>query len=238
MKVTIPTKEEDLLLLSAAQLGDIVSRNELITRHMPFILSFCKRYMSANYLPFVEFDDLVSICVLAMIHAIRKFDKEKTKGRFVTYAAFWLKAYLERYMNGYQMLRVPVSTIRLYQKREKPKQRMLDAIKYFIELRQSGNVETVIDKAMSPSEEAEYNEELMLIKDAIKHYKKELDNTHRELDRVSNERLLQSRILNSIRELLILRTEWNGVFAKGEDLSSIIKEIVETGKATPRGIPQ
>jgi hypothetical protein len=78
----------------------------------------------------------------------------------------------------------------------------------------------------------------MLIQDAIKHYKKELDNTHRELDSVTNDRMMQSRILNSIRELLVLRTEWNGVFAKGEDLSSIIKEVIETGKATPRGISQ
>ena len=78
----------------------------------------------------------------------------------------------------------------------------------------------------------------MLLKDAIKHYKKELDNTHRELDSVTNDRMMQSRILNSIRELLITRTDWNGVFARGEDLSTIIEEVIETGKVQPRGIPK
>jgi hypothetical protein len=69
-----------------------------------------------------------------------------------------------------------------------------------------------------------------------KHYKKELKQAEIVINRLENDRLFQSRILNTIREHLITRTKWNGVFLKGEDLSTIVLELLEKKDVEPRSI--
>lgn len=50
-----------------------------------------------------------------------------------------------------------------------------------------------------------------------------------EIERLEHEKLLQSRILNRIREVLLLRTEWKGEFTKGQDLADIVEEALKNG---------
>lgn len=69
-----------------------------------------------------------------------------------------------------------------------------------------------------------------------RHYKKEMKQAEIVISRLEGEKLFQSRILNTIREHLITRTNWNGVFLKGEDLSTIVLELLEKKDVQPRTI--
>lgn len=104
----IPTPDEDQRLIQAAQSGNVDARNELISRHMPFIIrtarTYCRR--SAG----IEVDDLVQACVLAMIRAIHKYDTDKANGRFVWYASHWLRRFMDDAIQDSQGVRVPLST--------------------------------------------------------------------------------------------------------------------------------
>lgn len=68
----------------------------------------------------------------------------------------------------------------------------------------------------------------------IKHYKQELRQAQAQMDRLEDEKAFQSRVLNTIRELLLTRTNWNGVFHKEETLATIIQEYLETKDVQPR----
>ena len=70
------------------------------------------------------------------------------------------------------------------------------------------------------------------------HYRKELDQAHLQIDTLERDKAFQSRILNSIREMLVIRTSWDGVFSKGEDLSTLVSEYLETKDVRPRCIEQ
>lgn len=62
----------------------------------------------------------------------------------------------------------------------------------------------------------------------------QLSQAEQEIDRLSRNIRKQSIILNSIRELLLTKTEWNGTFGKGEDLSHIIaKNLKRRGETCP-----
>lgn len=67
-------------------------------------------------------------------------------------------------------------------------------------------------------------------------YRKQLDKAHIEIDNLTDQVATASRILNKIRELLITRTEWNGLFYKGEDLSDLVKEALEKGNVEARSV--
>lgn len=69
-----------------------------------------------------------------------------------------------------------------------------------------------------------------------RHYKKEMKQAEIVISGLEKDRLFQSRILNTIREHLITRTNWNGVFLKGEDLSTIVLELLEKKDVQPRTI--
>lgn len=69
-----------------------------------------------------------------------------------------------------------------------------------------------------------------------KHYKKEMKQAEIVITRLETEKLFQTRILNTIREHLITRTNWNGIFNKGEDLGTIVLELLEKKDVEPRSI--
>ena len=62
----------------------------------------------------------------------------------------------------------------------------------------------------------------------------QLNQAEEEIDRLARNIKSQSVILNKIRELLLTKTEWNGTFGKGEDLSDIVeKNLVKRGTSCP-----
>jgi hypothetical protein len=62
----------------------------------------------------------------------------------------------------------------------------------------------------------------------------ELERAEEEIERLARNIRNQSIILNKIRETLLTKTDWNGIFSKGEDLSNVMeKYLVKRGAACP-----
>jgi hypothetical protein len=109
--VHTPTPEEDRSLLASAQAGSVDSRNELIRRHIPFILNYCRKQRRCAYM---TRDDMAHECVLATMRAIDKYDAAKANGRFMAYARQWMRDWLAKARNCYALWNVPLSTRFLY----------------------------------------------------------------------------------------------------------------------------
>ena len=69
----------------------------------------------------------------------------------------------------------------------------------------------------------------------IKHMRKNLIKYENQVDELTVKLDFQSRILNMIREHLLTRTEWDGVFDEKETLADLVKELIEDGNISPRG---
>lgn len=87
VKLGIPTREVEHCLLAAAQAGCQRSREELLTRHAPFVVK-----MSANYrnmgMPML---DIFQQGMMGLDKAITRFDLSKHKSRLITYAVWWIR---------------------------------------------------------------------------------------------------------------------------------------------------
>lgn len=126
-------QEKDLLL--KAKDGDIDARNQLIMRHLPLLISkanyFHRKHCCARH---CESEDLIHVCVLAVIHAIKKFDP--TNGcKLASYAGFWVKCYLQNARYEYSMFDIPRTTRESYARnkdRMRPSTRW--AVEHFAEL--------------------------------------------------------------------------------------------------------
>jgi len=161
-RVRVPTPEEDIALITAAQSGNIQARNELIVRHLPIILTIAGQYHAKKERPtHVEIEDLAHVCVFGVIHAIRKYDVRKAMGRFIAYAKYWMRHYMDKAMNEYEMIRVPASTRFAYEKGKLSN----PATKKAIESAALGllsDPERILDERLTPLEAAIYEEECEL----------------------------------------------------------------------------
>lgn len=111
-RVNVPTEDETQKLLARARGGDVSARNEIVERTMPFILMYARRnsaYRGCGWK--LSEDDLVQAGALGMMHAIKKYDPAKAKGRFITYSALWLRAYMNVAIRDATMLKIPDSTM-------------------------------------------------------------------------------------------------------------------------------
>jgi DNA-directed RNA polymerase specialized sigma subunit len=109
------TTDEERELIAAAQDGDLQARNRIIMRHIPAMVTVAKEYRHKRGYPcYVETDDLVHVCVMGVIHAIRKFNPAKTTGTFLSYSRFWMRSYLNNAMLEYGLWHVPRSVTREY----------------------------------------------------------------------------------------------------------------------------
>lgn len=92
-----------LELIALAQSGDLSARNQIIERHIMFVIFMANRYASV----YVPVEDMVSDGVMGMMEAITRYDPSK-KVKFVTYAYFWIKLWIIRHaiLNG-RLIRIP-----------------------------------------------------------------------------------------------------------------------------------
>jgi RNA polymerase primary sigma factor len=87
--------EDDRALAVRARNGDAAAREELTRRNQPLVRSFARR-QSRGTLPL---DELVQEGNLGLLRAIEKFDPAAGT-KFGTYALWWIRAYVWRYLNG------------------------------------------------------------------------------------------------------------------------------------------
>ena len=72
--------------------GDVVARDELVNRFMPFARKLAVRYIHSRE----PMDDLVQVASIGLLHAIDRFDPEQGK-KFTTFAAPTILGELKRY---------------------------------------------------------------------------------------------------------------------------------------------
>ena len=108
-------RERELTLLSQA--GDAAATREMIECNLRLVVSISKRYATLPAARSVAFDDVVSEGVLGLFHALRKFDV--TRGlRFSTYATWWVKQKIWRYLMGVHVVHVTERSVKIAMARE------------------------------------------------------------------------------------------------------------------------
>jgi RNA polymerase sigma factor (sigma-70 family) len=164
--VDIPTHEEDLQLITTAQTAKrfktrLAARNELIVRHIPAIINYAGYFYRTHNSPrHVEVEDLVHVGVFGMAHAIKKFNRNKTVGRFISYARYWMRSYMHKAVNEYRMYTIPLSTRFAYERGRAVKPDTIQAIKHFRDITFIGENTKIYDRQLSPEDEAIFREEL------------------------------------------------------------------------------
>jgi RNA polymerase primary sigma factor len=87
------TREEEYALSRRVKRGDESARHELATSNLPFVVAVAKKYLHSG----VRLDDLVQEGNMGLMKAIEHFDPKKNV-RFATYAVWWIRAYITRYL--------------------------------------------------------------------------------------------------------------------------------------------
>lgn len=105
-------------LARAAQAGDREAHRLMIEHNVKLVISIAKRYARMGH----SMEDLVQEGTLGLMKALEKFDPEKGF-KFSTYATWWIKQHLQRYVAGPDgnLIKVPGQ---LQRARRKLKKRM------------------------------------------------------------------------------------------------------------------
>jgi len=131
-KWSVPDSIEEQELLKKAQSGDDQARDDLITRNIPFIIKESKRLWCIRNVTWLEYDDFFQSAILGMFHAIYKWDVEKTNGgRFIGYAKYWIRNYIDAEIHYSKSYRIPLATIYNIKTDKVKNQKLLDAVSRF-----------------------------------------------------------------------------------------------------------
>lgn len=87
------TREEEYELSGRARKGDERARELLATSNLPFVVAIAKKYANRG----ARLDDLIQEGNVGLMKAIEHFDARKNV-RFATYAVWWIRAYITRYL--------------------------------------------------------------------------------------------------------------------------------------------
>lgn len=87
--------DDDAALYRRIAEGDTRLRNEMAERHFGLVRSLAVYYAKRN--PHLEMDDLLQEGRFGVVKALHKFDVDKGY-RFSTYATYWIKHYIQRYV--------------------------------------------------------------------------------------------------------------------------------------------
>ncbi|MCL2011712.1 MAG: sigma-70 family RNA polymerase sigma factor [Cystobacterineae bacterium] len=86
-------REEEYELTHRARRGDVSARHALAASNLPFVVAIAKRFSNRG----ARLDDLVQEGNVGLMKAIEHFDPQKNV-RFATYAVWWIRAYITRYL--------------------------------------------------------------------------------------------------------------------------------------------
>ena len=105
-KYPLLTHKEEVNLIKKIQNGNNQqAKEELINSHLKFVVKIAKPYQHRG----LSFLDLINEGNLGLMYAIKLFDLRK-KVHFITYAVFWIKAYLTKaIIDQSKNIRLPVN---------------------------------------------------------------------------------------------------------------------------------
>ena len=102
------TQEEEFELGIAIQMGDRNSLNRMVEANLRLVIKIASHYKNRG----VELMDIISEGNLGLIRAAEKFNPHLGY-RFSTYATFWIRQFIERYiMNTTRLIRLPAHVIK------------------------------------------------------------------------------------------------------------------------------
>jgi RNA polymerase primary sigma factor len=87
------TREQEYELARRARKGDSSARDTLALSNLPFVVAVAKKFAHRG----ARLDDLVQEGNVGLMKAIEHFDPKKNV-RFATYAVWWIRAYITRYL--------------------------------------------------------------------------------------------------------------------------------------------
>jgi len=87
------TREQEYELSRKAKKGDEEARTILAESNLPFVVAVAKKYAHRS----ARLDDLIQEGNVGLMKAIEHFDAKKNV-RFATYAVWWIRAYITRYL--------------------------------------------------------------------------------------------------------------------------------------------
>lgn len=89
------TADEERELARRAHRGDAAARDQLVRRNLPLVLMFARKQARGG----LRLEELVQEGNLGLLRAVEKFDPEAGT-RFSTYAVWWIRAYVWRYLKA------------------------------------------------------------------------------------------------------------------------------------------
>src|SRR5215510_7473742 len=87
------TREQEYELSRRAKKGDDSARDTLALSNLAFVVAVAKKFANRG----ARLDDLVQEGNVGLMKAIEHFDSKKNV-RFATYAVWWIRAYITRYL--------------------------------------------------------------------------------------------------------------------------------------------
>ena len=87
------TREQEYELARRARKGDASARDTLALSNLPFVVAVARKFQNRG----ARLDDLVQEGNVGLMKAIEHFDPKKNV-RFATYAVWWIRAYITRYL--------------------------------------------------------------------------------------------------------------------------------------------
>lgn len=87
------TREDEYELSRRAKKGDEAARRILAQANLPFVVAVARKFASRSG----RLDDLIQEGNVGLMKAIEHFDSRKNV-RFATYAVWWIRAYITRYL--------------------------------------------------------------------------------------------------------------------------------------------
>src|SRR3954469_22823053 len=87
------TREEEYDLSGRARKGEEAARQTLATSNLAFVVAVAKKFANRG----ARLDDLIQEGNVGLMKAIEHFDSKKNV-RFATYAVWWIRAYITRYL--------------------------------------------------------------------------------------------------------------------------------------------
>jgi RNA polymerase primary sigma factor len=89
------TRAEEHSLAVRARQGDTAAKQKLVLHNLAFVIGFARRQRRGT----VPLDDLIQEGSAGLLRAVEKFDPG-SGNRFLTYGAWWVRAYVGRYLEG------------------------------------------------------------------------------------------------------------------------------------------
>lgn len=104
-KIPLITPQQEAVLVSKAQKGDSLAREELLNSHLRFVVTVAKKYQGQG-IPLI---DLINEGNIGLITALDKFDP--TRGyHFISYAVWWIRQSILKAINEKsRMIRLPMN---------------------------------------------------------------------------------------------------------------------------------